>query len=90
MITKLTLNAAETVLIEELPLFLREEKEKFLGRNKISGDRCCPWCLKAYLIERAKEKGMEDWAISMINQKLPGRSGHNGYYEDGGEIVKLD
>ncbi len=90
MTLKSTSPAGRTVLIEELPLFLKEEMATFMERNRISGNKCCPWCLKAHLIGKAKEKDMEGWAIWLIDQILPERTGHNGYYLDGEEIKGID
>jgi hypothetical protein len=89
MTLKITSPALETVFVEGLPPFLRKEMSEFTERNKISGNNCCPWCLKAHLIEKALEQGMEEWAISAIKQLLPGRKGHRGYYLDKGEVRKI-
>lgn len=89
MTLKTTSFALGTILLEELPPFLVEERRNFTERNRVSGNNCCPWCLKAYLVEKAIEKGMEEWAISMINRKFPGKTGHNGYYMDTGGVKKI-
>ncbi len=89
MTLKITHPALETVFIDELPPFLKAERDKFIERNRISEENYCPWCLKAYLIEKALEKGMEKWAISIIKQFLPGRKGHGGYYLDEGKVRKI-
>jgi hypothetical protein len=86
MTLKITSPALETVFVDELPPFLKEERDKFIKRNRISGKNYCPWCLKAYLIEKAAEKGMEEWAISAIKQFLHCRKGHSGYYLDNEEV----
>ncbi len=82
MTLKITSPALETVFVEELPPFLEEEKNMFIKRNKISGNKCCPWCLKAHLLKKADELGMEEWAIALIHQKFPGKAGHRGHYLD--------
>ncbi|MCU0642051.1 MAG: hypothetical protein MUF61_00525 [archaeon] len=93
MTKKLTSNANATVLIGELPLFLREKMAEFIERNKIiskkTGSHCCTWCLKAHLLEKAREKGMDSWAIELIEQIFPGNAGHNGYYMDSEEVKKI-
>jgi hypothetical protein len=89
MTIKITSPASETILLNELPLFLREELGKFTKRNNLVGENCCPWCLKAHLIKKAKEKDMDAWAFEKIDEVFPDRTGHNGYYEDKGRIMEI-
>jgi hypothetical protein len=72
------------------------EMERFKDRNTIveNGDEqiCCVQCLKAYALKKADEIELGDEAIRELNKMLDGgiEVGHNGYYMDAGELVKID
>lgn len=72
------------------------EIERFKDRNAIIEDEdeqiCCVQCLKAYALKKAEEEQLGDEAIKELNKMLDGgiEAGHNGYYMDAGELVKID
>lgn len=67
------------------------ELEVFTKRNALSKqiNDCCPRCLKAHLIKKAKEYSLFS-EIKNIESLLQEEPGHHGYYLDEDEIVKID
>jgi len=82
-----------------IPDTLISEMESFASRNIIIEEKnqqtadymqaCCPSCLKAHAVSSAKKIGLNNKAISALQNSLKGNLGHNGYYLDGEELVKL-
>jgi hypothetical protein len=50
---------------------------------------CCEKCLHAHIMKKAEDYGIEGGALVLLNTKLEFKMGHNGYYMDGGELVKI-
>lgn len=51
--------------------------------------KCCPHCLKAYALNKGKEHGMTSFGLLKLSEALPGKIGHEGYYLDVDELVKV-
>lgn len=83
----------------EIPAFLSEEIRKFAQRNilvtldanKESGlkEICCIRCLKAHLAKKMKERGSSTKIIEKIGFLKREQPGHDGYYLDGQELIKI-
>ena len=68
------------------------EAESFMIRNRCvehEDDAYCPNCLKAHMIKKAEEIGLTEETIKFINKIMPGEVGHDGYYIDDGELMKV-
>jgi len=71
------------------------ELEDFSLRNSLpelknKRIQCCDLCLKAHALKNAQKFGLDKKAASVISSILEGdSSGHNGYYLDNGELVKI-
>lgn len=50
---------------------------------------CCPRCLKAHILKTAKENNFSDEEIADMLTGVKGEIGHNGYYLNGAEVVKI-
>ena len=50
---------------------------------------CCSRCLKAHAFRKAKEIGVSKDGMKVIFSLLNGKIGHEGYYMDGNELVKI-
>jgi len=50
---------------------------------------CCPRCLKAHLIRKAKELGMDVKNVKPFLASLGEEVGHNGYYMDGEGVHEI-
>lgn len=71
------------------------ELEEFKERNAIvaikdDGKVCCEQCLKAYALAKANELGFGEDAVREIDKMIKGKAGHEGYYMDEGELVKIE
>lgn len=68
--------------------------EDFKDRNAILEEKgekiCCQQCLKAHAFVKAKEFGLPENAISKIDKMIEGKIGHDGYYLDEGELIRVD
>lgn len=76
------------------PDSLLEEIEDFASRNEIaesskSDFRCCPDCLKAHVVKKARDSGLDSKSISLLSKIFRGKLGHEGYYLDKEELIKL-
>lgn len=77
-----------------IPDDLISEIEDFRERNAVielenDGKVCCPQCLKAYAITRARELGLPRNALDEINRMIKGEIGHEGYFMDQDDLKKL-
>jgi hypothetical protein len=69
--------------------------ENFKERNAVEGigesygKVCCTQCLKAYALKKAEELGLGKKAIGIVEKMLEGKTGHNGYFMDGDELVRI-
>jgi hypothetical protein len=85
---------------KSIPLSIIKEVEQFVIRNcliKVSQEhslspmqRCCPHCLKAFVLQIAQEQGINEKVQKELLRKLPGSIGHNGYYVDGEELIAVE
>lgn len=79
---------------------LINEIEDYAERNKIVDDvimnqasplhKCCPNCLKAHTLVKARELGVDQETIEILSSSFKGNIGHNGYYLDEEELIKLE
>ena len=68
--------------------------ESFVVRNSngVSDEdlhTACPNCLKAYVLSKASEHGLDPRSIAYIREIFEGEVGHEGYYLDEDELVKI-
>ncbi|MEM4271495.1 MAG: hypothetical protein QXD13_00145 [Candidatus Pacearchaeota archaeon] len=49
---------------------------------------CCPQCLKAHMLKKAKKFGLDEEKIYLLEQCLKCEEGHNGYYLDVNKMLK--
>ncbi|MBX4196491.1 hypothetical protein KW805_02805 [Candidatus Pacearchaeota archaeon] len=75
--------------------YLRKLRE-FVRRNAISsplsvhGDTAvCEQCLKAYAITLSREMRLGERAVDYVIALFPGKTGHDGYYLDHEDLVKI-
>lgn len=47
---------------------------------------CCCRCVKAHLINKANELSLGGEVIAFLDDQIPGKIGHEGYYLDEGEV----
>lgn len=73
-------------LIAEIDLFCQRNNYK---RPEKELHTCCPNCLKAHAFMKAKEIGVSEEGIDIIFSVLKGSLGHEGYYLDGDELIKI-
>lgn len=94
-----TANKQETISIARaaLPEILQKEIEKFILNNAIlqsncypTEKHCCPQCLKAHLIKKAKELNLKEDVFKIIDFYIKEQAGHNGYYLDRDELVSIE
>ena len=64
------------------------EMRKFEKRNCPDG-RCCPRCLKAHAVRKARDMKLEEKLVSIINNLLESDTGHHGYYLDKTKLIKI-
>lgn len=71
-------------------VFLLKEIDLFRRRNVLAKDKsrgyCCPDCLKAHLLRKAFESGLNKEFIQNLSNSIKGEAGHKGYYIDEGEL----
>ncbi len=69
------------------------EIESFAKRNtivKVGKDKhFCHNCMKAHIIKKARELELPPSAIKPFLSKLEGEEGHNGYYLDEEDLIRL-
>lgn len=68
---------------------LRKEIRSFIGRNQIIGKKYCKNCLKAHIIKKAREFGIYEPSLSLIESVTKEEAGHMGYYLDEGILIKI-
>ena len=76
-----------------IPDKLISELEDFVDRNLIVSDKngsFCPRCLKAHATKKATELGLDANSLEFFGSLFKGDIGHNGYYLDSGELVKIE
>lgn len=75
-----------------IPDKLISDIEEFIGRNLLINDKkgsFCPRCLKAYTSKKAEELGLDSSSKKFIDKLFNDELGHNGYYLDSGELIKI-
>lgn len=78
---------------------LINEMEEYAKRNDLvksdvyiqdsSIHKCCPSCLKAHALVKARELGVKEDTINHLTKFLKGEIGHDGYYLDEEELIKI-
>ena len=96
MITKIKYKDSEKTKkrVGKLSDQLSRELESFAKRNSIFSTKvndklvhhCCPSCLKAHALKKAKEMNTD---VKAIEEMFQCETGHLGYYLDDEEIVKI-
>jgi len=90
MALKLTYHASEFLFdIENLPSQLLEEMERFKERNKIIKERYCEKCFNAHILKKSDELCIGKDSIIKLKEKIRDEIGHDGYYLDGVELIRL-
>ncbi len=86
-------------IIEEVSFKLGKEISLFMKRNMIECDTldsngkiskkytCCNRCLKAYLLERAREWAVGEGVFGFIEAFFNCETGHDGYFLDGERVL---
>lgn len=76
-----------------IPDKLIAEIEEYTNRNSLltnkSGKISCPSCLKAHLIKKAEQFGLDSPSLKYISSIFKGAFGHNGYYLDEETLIKI-
>lgn len=73
-----------------IPDDLIAKMESFMKRNSIKeANHCCPNCLKAHILKTANDIGISRDGKQFLSLFIGGEAGHNGYYLDGDELVKI-
>lgn len=83
-----------------IPDYLISKIESFAMRNDVlisyknnleveDMHHCCPHCLKAHALQEAKKIGLSKEVLSAIEKMFKGNIGHDGYYMDKEELVKI-
>lgn len=84
-----------------LPDNLIGEMESFTERNSLVNmkvskqngkaelNHCCPRCLKAHALKTGKEIGLDNISLFFISRLFNCKSGHDGYYLDENNLVKI-
>ena len=86
--------------ITNLPDVLLKEADSFMKRNSLAViacnvldkepvHECCPICLEAHLIRKAKELGLEKEKKEIL-KIFEFKVGHEGYYLDKEEVIKIN
>lgn len=70
------------------------EIDRFCDRNNFKPPEnelhtSCPDCLKAHALKTAARFGSDSRSIAFLSAFLKGNIGHDGYYLDGEELIKL-
>ena len=76
-----------------IPDKLISELENFIDRNLLINDKkgsFCPRCLKAYASNKANELGLDSNSVKFLGTLFKGDIGHNGYYLDEGDLIKIE
>ena len=79
-------------LIKEADLFMKRNSLAVVAcniRNKEQIHECCPCCLEAHLIKKAKELGLNNNHREAIQRIFECEIGHNGYYLDKEKLVRV-
>lgn len=86
------------IILHGLPDDLLAELENFARKNALivsESDEgklhhCCVRCLKAHALKKAKEIKLDKKRMSWLNDMFGNElEGHEGYYVDGGKLIKL-
>jgi len=86
------------IILHGLPDSLLVEMENFAKKNALAvsesnGNKfhhCCVKCLKAHALKKAREIKLDEKRMSWLMDMFGGEAeGHEGYYIDGEELVKI-
>ena len=81
-----------------LPIDYVLELEDYVKRNSMIVSNsarekelivCCSRCLKAYALQMAREKNLEEREVAPLITLLDCEVGHNGYYEDQDSLAAI-
>jgi len=80
-----------------IPDDLIAEIESFVERNSLATlnginktwNKCCDRCLKAHIMRKAEEFGLDNGTIKYLESLMKTETGHNGYYLDEDKLIKL-
>jgi hypothetical protein len=82
-----------------LPDLLIEELEAFTHRNALAKEYdsknhkdvhvCCQQCLKAHALKKARELNLHPKLVVFLEKIFEGEIGHNSYYTDSENLIKL-
>lgn len=102
MTLKITSSAFEhslSIYESKIPFSLLKEIEKFKKRNcliagfnsKIAGIKsvCCEQCLKAHILAKVRDFGLDSPLNETINVLFKCETGHNSYYLDEGRLLRV-
>ena len=79
------------MLLKNISQFIDRNQliEKSLLKEKHPLHACCPQCLKAHLIAKAREYHLPKEDTEKLIKKIKGPIGHQGYYLDAGTLINL-
>ena len=86
------LNKISEALSNEAESFKERNSLAIIGsslKDKKPIHRCCPQCLKAHLLKTAEEMNSGRAIREVITKMHSCETGHNGYYMDDGELIKI-
>ncbi len=86
--------------IADVPNLLIKEADSFMKRNSLAVvacnihnkehvHECCPCCLEAHLVRKAKELDLDNDHKEAIRKIFECEIGHNGYYLDKGRLIRV-
>ena len=79
-------------LIAELEYYIRRNSlNKFVIREECKSKihECCPRCLKAHMLKTAEKMGISEGGRQFLSLFVGGEAGHDGYYLDNDELIKV-
>jgi len=83
-------NMKKQGLFAEMQDFIDRNKIQVELQNRYSIESFCVRCLKAHLLVKAEQAGMEEELISNFLGRWDGEIGHQGYYLDNDEVVRIN
>lgn len=80
-----------------IPDDLIAEIEEFTERNSLAitkgvdkiAHKCCDRCLKAHILRKAEEFGLDQDSVNFLDSLIKVETGHNGYYLDEDRLIKI-
>ena len=82
--------SSKSKILKSIPENVISNLQNFAKRNAlVEIGHCCPHCLKAHAIKTAENKGLDGRTIQIIKEEFKGEIGHNGYYMDEDQLIRL-